>query len=290
MPEFELDQESVWRAEKLSSQLMQELRMVSEEGPPPAARGGELFSERRYVEEVEGVPINDVLANVNQMATEFAMARRSGSEILCLKLGEAELAPISMAAFFPSPFWPSAGSEGWIEFWQRYFPFPFPPLGFWQDMLRRTALQEEPLMVTNVREAEPGIGRSLSAFLSYRFAGMKKWADWIQGSGTRLFGSLTGPPVGKVPGSSDPPPPPAVGPGGGLQVQVSCLTPGLRIHISPAYFISWMFFGSPTTPVMGYVLPGRYVFAGDGPMLPRRTRDHGVFSIPPTYYAALTRF
>jgi hypothetical protein len=71
---------------------------------------------------------------------------------------------------------------------------------------------------------------------------------------------------------------------------VACGTPGLRIHISPAYFISWIYFGSPTTPVSSYVLPGRYVFAGDGPMLPQLTVDNGIFSIPPNYTLTLARF
>ncbi len=285
MPEFELDEQSVSRAERLSSQLMQDLRMVSEKGPRSEMRR-ELFSERRYAEQAEGVPINDVVANVGQMATEFAMARRWDGEILCLKLDDGELAPISMTEFLGGVLWPPYGSEDWIEFWERNFPFPFPPHRFWRDVLRHAEPQEERVVVTDIREAEGGIRRSLNGFLSYRFAGMKRWAEWIQGIGTQLFGGSKGPAAS----SSSPPPPPTVGAGGGLQVQVSCLTPGLRIHISPAYFISWVFFGSPTTPVAGYVLPGRYVFAGDGPMLPRRRKDHAVFCIPPTYYPTLTRF
>jgi hypothetical protein len=117
---------------------------------------------------------------------------------------------------------------------------------------------------------------------------MKGWAEWIRGTGIPGFGGSKGPPRGK--GSSSLPRPPAVGPGGGLQVQVSCLTPGLRIHISPAYFISWVYFGSPTTPVASYVFPGRYIFAGDGPMLPRRKKDPTIFCIPADYYPTLTRF
>ena len=139
-------------------------------------------------------------------------------------------------------------------------------------MLRHFAREGEKVTMADAREVTGGVERSLKSFLSYRFAGMKQWGEWIQGRNR----SAT--------------PPPAVGPGGALQVQVSCLTPGLRIHISPAYFINWVFFGSPTTPVTSYVLPGRYVFAGDGPMQPKRTKDHGIFCIPPTYHPALTRF
>jgi hypothetical protein len=286
MPEFELDQESILRAEKLSSQLMKDFRTVSAEAPSLKI-SWELFSEERYAEQAEEVPINDVVANIGQMAMEFAIVRRSGGRVLSLKLDNGEMAPISMTEFFGGPLWPYYAAEDWIEFWEKNFPFPFSLHSFWRDIYTGGA-QDERVMMTDVREAEGGLERSLKGFLSYRFAGMKKWAEWIQGAG---FSTLRrkGAPQGRGAGSS-PPPPPAVGPGGGLQVQVSCLTPGLRIHVSPAYFISWVFFGSPTTPVTNYLLPGRYVFSGDGPMQPIRRTDPGVFSIPPTYYPTLARF
>ena len=269
MAEFDLDRESLDRAATLSSRLLQDLRIVSE--GPPSERRRELFSDRRYADQAQGVPIHDVLTNVSQMAIEFAMARRDDNKILGVELGEGELAPISMTESLGGPF---SDSEDWLEMWDRIGPFPI-------SRFRRYALRsrklEDRVIVTDVGEAEKGVERSLRSFLSYRFAGIKKWFEWTRA------------PLDTERANSDPLPP-AVGPGGGLQIQVSCLTPGLRLHVSPAYFISWVFFGSPTTPVSSFVLPGRYVFAGDGPMLPKRTKDHGVFSIPPTYHPALTRF
>jgi len=289
MPDFEPDQDSVSRAEKLSSRLMGDLRSVSEERPPAKMRR-ELFSERRYSEYAEGVPINDVLGNVNQMAAEFAAARRWNGEIPCMKVGDGELAPISLNEFFGGPMMPSYGSEGLREFWDRNLPFP--PHRFWREMVRGSGLDEERIVITDIRDAEGGLNRSLIGFLSYRFAGIKRWADWIRGVGDRGLGGSNWPPRGPSTsqGPSSSPPPPAVGPGGGLQVHVSCITPGLRIHVSPAYFISWVYFGSPTTPVASYLLPGRYIFAGDGPMQPRRKTDPAVFCIPADYYPSLTRF
>jgi hypothetical protein len=288
MPEFELDKESVSRAEKLSSRLMNDLREVSEGGPQSEMRR-ELFSEQRYSEQAEGVPISDVVANVSQMAMEFATARRWDGEIACLKLDDGGLAPISLAEFFAGPSSSFYGSEDWVELWDKYFGGPFPPHRFWREILKRSGRQEEGIVVTDVREAEGGIQRSLSDFLSYRFAGMKRWAEWIQEIGTHRPGIPRW--LFRRKGSTgNPPPPPAVSPGGGLRVRVSCSTRGLRIHVSPAYFISWVYFGSPTSPVVGYVLPGRYIFAGDGPMLPKRKKDPTVFCIPADYYPDLKRF
>src|SRR4051794_17847032 len=126
MPEFEPDEESVSRAEKLSSRLVDDLRRFSEEVSPSELRR-EMFSDQRYSDYADGVPIQDVVKNVGQMASEFAMARRGDGEIPCLKLDTGDLAPISMTEFFGGPFGPTYGSEEWIEFWERYGPFPFSP-------------------------------------------------------------------------------------------------------------------------------------------------------------------
>lgn len=282
MADFKPDQESVSRAKSLSSQLMTDLRNMVESGSRSEMRR-ELFSAQRYEQEAAHVPISDVVTNIGQMATEFAMARRWDGEILCMKFSDGELAPISMATY-PGGY----GPEGMIEFWERYGPFPMHR--YWREFLWHERSEEDHVILTNVEEAEEGIQRSLSNFLSYRFSGMKKWAEWIQGKGISNSVKSTDTSDVSGSGSAQPPRPPAVGAGGGLQVQVSCSTPGLRIHVSPAYFINWIFFGSPTTPVTGYVSPGRYIFAGDGPMLPRRTKDNGVFCIPPTYYPSLSKF
>lgn len=286
MPEFELDDESVARAERLSSHLADALRQATGERHP--SEMAEVFSEQRYGEEAGETPIDDVLANVGQMAQEFAVARRWGGEVPCLKLEDGALAPISMGEFFGGSHWPIFGSQEWMDVWERHGPFRFSPRRFWREFVLRSMFAEEEPVITNVAEAAEAVRPSLRDFLVFRFAGMKGWRRWIQAIGGRLSRGSRGFPPGAPPAGGSPPP--AVGAGGGLQVQVSCRTPGLRIHVSPAYFVTWQFFGSPSTPVTSYVLPGRYIFAGDGPMLPRQRRDNGVFCIPPTYYPALTRF
>lgn len=47
----------------------------------------------------------------------------------------------------------------------------------------------------------------------------------------------------------------------GLRFDVTTLTPGLNVHYtSQFFFISTLFFGAPTTPVRGYIQPGRWHF------------------------------
>lgn len=70
---------------------------------------------------------------------------------------------------------------------------------------------------------------------------------------------------------------------GYLQVQVRTERQKLRIHFSPSYLIDWSnVFGAPTSPVDGWIRPGRYKFAG----LSRTGEwyvDNSNFDIPPFY-------
>jgi hypothetical protein len=281
MADFEPDEKSTARATALAARMMEHLRQLAEEAPPYEVRRS-VFTEQRYAEQAKGVPITDVVSNLRRMATEFAVARRWDGAVPCLKLEKGEMVPISITEFLGGPWPQSLGVENWIEWYERYEGVPFKQLNrAWREALRGGALEGR-FVVADIRKIEHSVQRNLSSFLSYRFAGIEWWTNWIRGVGGRFPGGPRGP--------ASTQPPPAVGPGGGLQVQVSCLTPGLRIHIAPSYFISWVFFGSPSTPVTSYVLPGRYVFAGDGPMLPTLTQDPAVFNIPPTYHPALSSF
>jgi hypothetical protein len=73
-----------------------------------------------------------------------------------------------------------------------------------------------------------------------------------------------------------------------LNVTVSTVNPGLRIFSSPVYFITWTYFGAPTTPVSGPLLPGRYLFSGQGSLVPIFTCDPAQFNIPPTLNPVLS--
>jgi len=125
---------------------MDDFRRVSDHGPEP-----ELFSEQRYSEQAEGVPINDVVTNVGQMAMEFATARRFDGEVPCLKLSDGGLAPISLAEFLGGGAFLPFGSENWLQLFDRYFGFPG---HFWREIFRRSGPQGDGVVATNVGEAE----------------------------------------------------------------------------------------------------------------------------------------
>jgi hypothetical protein len=72
-----------------------------------------------------------------------------------------------------------------------------------------------------------------------------------------------------------------------LEVEIHTEESGLRIHYTPSYFIDWSnVFGAPTTPLSGWILPGRYKFGAmraNGELL----TDNSNFDVPPTTTAHL---
>ncbi len=71
------------------------------------------------------------------------------------------------------------------------------------------------------------------------------------------------------------------------QFTVHTATSGLRIHYTPAYFINWSnVFGSPTSPVAGWLQAGRYKFGGMDASANFRF-DNANFDSPPLTSATL---
>lgn len=72
-----------------------------------------------------------------------------------------------------------------------------------------------------------------------------------------------------------------------LTVQLNTVNHGLQIQASPAYFVNWSYFGSPTSPITGSLIPGKYIFAGSGVGLPTFTVDPTIVDIPPNFNITL---
>ncbi len=263
----EPDAESFQRAGYLADQLMDDVKLLSRE-MPPARVFNEVLSAKRYAEHAEAAPISDVVDCVAQMALEFSSARRLETPVLCLETEHA-LIPVSTAAV-------SGGPGSMVNLLRQGDASVVRDLV--NEAIHSYAQQSSQLKTVDVEQAEESAHFNLRIFLNYRFWGSKNWRDQSQND---FYGSR--PPVTQIP------PEPAFG--GGLHVKVFSQTPGLRIQVAPAFFIDqWLFFGHPSTPVSGPILPGRHVFAGDGPMLPRRTVDPVIFATPPTFEIKLTRF
>lgn len=149
----------------------------------------------------------------------------------------------------------------WFPMWWPFWPEPVPPSLLWRELIydRRNfarMLEEFVLVEPSSPEEAAGYLRTrLQGFLEIRFSARRSN-------------------ISQSPG---------------LKLTVQTQTHGKRVHKSPAYFFNpHLYFAAPTTPVVGWIQPGRYVFGVQGPGDPQPQFDSAEFDIPPTTQAALT--
>lgn len=76
----------------------------------------------------------------------------------------------------------------------------------------------------------------------------------------------------------------------GLQIRVDTRSHGLRVHFSPAYFFNPAnVLGSPTSPVIGWLQPGRYILGACAPGLAAVFDLYAEYNLPPTKNVALAQ-
>lgn len=110
-----------------------------------------------------------------------------------------------------------------------------------------------------IEQALRGFAAGLTQFLLLRIA-------------ARFFFSNVSPP----PPNSSPPQ---------MPIRVFSQTHGARVSYSPAYFISYVTFSAPTSPALGTILPGRYLFKITTNQ--RDFFDQALFDIPPSFDVSL---
>jgi hypothetical protein len=166
----------------------------------------------------------------------------------------------------PFPSLPTRGGEGvpipidWSFLWP-FWPEPFrvfSPRRFWSDFFGYpwTPWSEPfgPVEPSKPDEAAGHLRKRLQGFLETRFSARQSN-------------------ISQSPG---------------LKLKVVTQTHGKRVHKSPAYFFNPnLYFAAPTTPVVGWIQPGRYIFGVQGPRDPQPLFDSAEFDIPPTTSARL---
>ncbi len=178
--------------------------------------------------------------------------------------------PLSIAAFAGS----TEGRRGYID---SSFTSPAKmaeTISKWEDQKpERTTVTPEGaahLILTN-----------LTQFLGLRIAGMRHWIatqiDDKVGHVSPANGDDADFPTNSCSGD------------GLFTVTVDCTKKNCRIFVSPAYFIDWVYFGYPSTPVVGHLMAGRYIFGTDS-VKPSVTEDSAVFRIPNSFHPVLKRF
>lgn len=278
-------------AGKLATSTVGDLRESSES---PSQREVSTVTLERHADEL-GVdaPLRDVTFVMQEFAWQWQLAREFDGRMLCVRIGEGDLAetvPLSLPLDWPflRPLGPSFPRR-------RYFPFPPSYLFEAYSEFLNSRGENEDITTESADDVLKRVGSGLHRFLAYRIAGFRAWTSWMFGSeeqhrksGRRGPGRRS--PGGRIGRGGGPPPPQSSSPGGGLEVEFRCLTPGLTVEFSHAYFIHFLNFGAPSYPVRNTLLAGRYVFQGKGPTYPSGTPRSQIFRIPPDYIAETTYF
>lgn len=132
-----------------------------------------------------------------------------------------------------------------------------------------------------IEQASEVLHENLESFMTNRFGGLRMWANEGIPERVRQRGTMTN-------ADFESPVSPNVGTGL-FRVTVKCKAPGYRILVSPAYFIDWLYFGAPSTPVTNEMLPGRYIFGTDS-IDGSVVSDGVIFRIPTDFTPHLVRF
>ena len=263
LPEGEPDRQSFELADSVTGDIMSRVKTLSRDQASIRALHEEL-GEEHFREYSSGAPLDDVAEGCQRMAEEFASARRMERPIVCVETGTLPI-PISVSQL-------GLGSAQFLRTLTKR------NASLARDMVMSTiddAISQDPnLRKQTVEEAEETASFNLRTFLSFRYWGWKNRSEGVSDGyvniGQRYADAATG---------------------GGLKVRVFTRNPGLRIKAAPAYFIDdLLFFGHPTSPAEGYLLPGRYIFFADGLMYTRPKMDPTIFAIPPSLKVKLTRF
>lgn len=132
----------------------------------------------------------------------------------------------------------------------------------------RERAKEEDFPFVDVDEATSTVRKLLGSFLSFRFWGLSHLDNSVDQGSQRTGPSGQRTSLGTAKKTY-------------LSVTVDSQNPGLSLEASPAYFITWSYFGAPTSPVTGHLIPGRYIFRGSGTLVPMPTEEPRSFNIPP---------
>lgn len=194
--------------------------------------------------------IADIENNIERFQTQIKLLSKSDERFPCILWASGDPIPVDMGSSFLL-------EDIFIERW----PFPFIKEILHYALSSFDMQNKYTLRLFPIHEVRQIFRSRLISFLYSRT--LKNW-------------------------DRQPPPPydPSNGPGF-LPFRVITQRQGLRVHYSPAYFFNPnQVFGSPTSPVHGWIRPGRYVFGATGINLPLRF-EQAEFDIPPCHEANL---
>ncbi len=231
----------------------------------------------KITNEYVGLELNDINENLTTLKTQIRLLERIGlkDQTPCLTVGETKI-PIDIFNYLDDREKATSLSQDYYDEFDYRHSFMDERLfrlvaGIKNSTNNYVTIQSLEFVKSNVKKA-------LSSFIEMRHASF-----FNQGI-TNKISSFFRRNGGSPPNLS------GVSNSKYLTVKVNTNNHGLDIEASPAYFVKWKKFGSPTSPIEGYLIPGTYIFAGSGIGLPTFTTDLTPVDIPPNLDITITKF
>ena len=210
-----------------------------------------LLSDQAELPPIEGaLVVSDVEADAAEFNSDLDILEMIGADCPAARVQD-DLVPVALSLFF-GPAWPwFPGSRRYTRRW-RHHPFMHEWL---HDVFRfdsKEDLFRSEFQTIPRDQARTAFSRNAIVFLATRIAALRDeqpvTGRWFGGTFALLPQRVGGPRV------STP----------GCNFAVSTNSPGLRVFWSGAYRISPNYFSHPTTPTVGVLQSGTYVFGVDG--------------------------
>lgn len=213
-----------------------------------------LLSPEQEAPDIEGaLVVSDIESDAAEFAGELQLLEEFGVDAPAVRLGEEELVPVALSLIAGStwPFSPLVGGPRG----RRWRGHPF--FHEWAYSYFRSLFEDDerfrPFETMSREQARATFVRRATDFLATRMAAVHEFdrpqsRRWSGISFLNVFQRAGGPRV------STP----------GCRFTVSTNSNGLRVFWSGAYRVSPNYFSHPTTPTLGVLQSGTYVFGVDG--------------------------
>lgn len=206
-----------------------------------------LGPEQAQIELEDDLVISDLEADAMEFTAELDFMDRIGEDIPAVRLADEGLVPVSLTAIF-GPLWSSPPYRRFYEYEDEYY--------FWwrwiRDWLKKSG-SFHGLVTMPGEMARSTFLRRATDFLAIRIATIRDFRRREQDR-EDAFSLLNLPQRARGPRVLTP----------GCNFTVSTNSAGLRVFWSGAYWISPNYFSHPTTPAVGVLQSGTYVFGVDG--------------------------
>ncbi|MBK8595328.1 MAG: hypothetical protein IPP07_17790 [Holophagales bacterium] len=208
-----------------------------------------LQGERREFDLPQQVAIADIESDALQFSADMELLDHLGQPAPAIRLADQEPVPIALSAFAGWPYEP--GGRLGASSWRRH-PFFHEFAHYYLRDIRRDGDARDGYEYLPLDQARATFSRRAVAFLANRIAAvadlLRPERAWPHVAPLQLLQRARGPRITAP----------------GCHFYLSTDSPGLRVFWSGAYYISPNYFSHPTTPAVGVLQAGTYVFGVDG--------------------------